>query len=255
MLAEAPSTPRQDWIVTFADMMSLLLAFFILLVSLNGLKQDRREDQFQSMMSSLRNRFGDTSTKTAAAGGGGQAHARRADELSAGRAQRRATLQQAAHVRAWNENSAVAVRDSGSLEQVAAGTQLSFASSSRILEESHEQELQAIVSRWQRQPQAVLVRGYSTGRTLAEPSPFRDEWDLAYERCHVVVERLTAGGVDPRQIRVAVAAPSEVISGRPGPLRGAQHDQIDVVLLNEFRDEIVNPTQAQDAPTSTPASE
>ena len=44
-----------EWVVTFGDMMSLLLTFFIMLVSLSEIKQ---EEQYQAMVESLRQKFG-----------------------------------------------------------------------------------------------------------------------------------------------------------------------------------------------------
>ncbi|MFP6677633.1 MAG: flagellar motor protein MotB [Pirellulaceae bacterium] len=39
-----------EWVVTFGDMMSLLLTFFIMLVSLSELKE---EDQYQALVQSM----------------------------------------------------------------------------------------------------------------------------------------------------------------------------------------------------------
>ena len=44
-----------EWVVTFGDMMSLLLTFFIMLVSLSEIKQ---EEKYQAMVESLTQRFG-----------------------------------------------------------------------------------------------------------------------------------------------------------------------------------------------------
>ena len=44
-----------EWVVTFGDMMSLLLTFFIMLVSMSEIKQ---EERFQAMVESFREQFG-----------------------------------------------------------------------------------------------------------------------------------------------------------------------------------------------------
>ena len=44
-----------EWVVTFGDMMSLLLTFFIMLVSLSEIKQ---EEIFQAMVESIQRKFG-----------------------------------------------------------------------------------------------------------------------------------------------------------------------------------------------------
>ena len=55
-----------EWVVTFGDMMSLLLTFFIMLFGMSEIKQ---EQKFQALMESLRHQFGyDTAMLSAAPG-------------------------------------------------------------------------------------------------------------------------------------------------------------------------------------------
>ena len=44
-----------EWVVTFGDMMSLLLTFFIMLVSLSEMKE---EEKYQAMVDSMKRNFG-----------------------------------------------------------------------------------------------------------------------------------------------------------------------------------------------------
>ena len=44
-----------EWVVTFGDMMSLLLTFFIMLVSLSEIKE---EETYQALVNSLQRQFG-----------------------------------------------------------------------------------------------------------------------------------------------------------------------------------------------------
>ncbi len=57
-MARKPKKPEDGapaWVVTYGDMMSLLLTFFIILVSMSELKQDHK---FQRVMKSVRQAFG-----------------------------------------------------------------------------------------------------------------------------------------------------------------------------------------------------
>jgi chemotaxis protein MotB len=53
---DPPGVP--EWVVTYGDMMSLLLTFFIMLVSMSALKKD--EGKMRSMMNAIRQSFGPT---------------------------------------------------------------------------------------------------------------------------------------------------------------------------------------------------
>ena len=54
-IEEEPEPGIPEWVVTFGDMMSLLLTFFIMLVSMSEMKED---EKFQAMVESLREQFG-----------------------------------------------------------------------------------------------------------------------------------------------------------------------------------------------------
>ena len=55
-----------EWVVTFGDMMSLLLTFFIMLVSMSEIKD---EDRYQAMVESMVQRFGRDETLLSAVPG------------------------------------------------------------------------------------------------------------------------------------------------------------------------------------------
>ena len=50
-----------EWVVTFGDMMSLLLTFFIMLVSLSEIKE---EEKYQALVESMRKQFGHNASQT-----------------------------------------------------------------------------------------------------------------------------------------------------------------------------------------------
>ena len=58
-IAEEEKAGVPEWVVTFGDMMSLLLTFFIMLVSMSEIKEEKR---YQAMVESLRKRFGHDTT-------------------------------------------------------------------------------------------------------------------------------------------------------------------------------------------------
>ena len=51
-----------EWVVTFGDMMSLLLTFFIMLFSMSEIKE---EQQYQAMLDALHQQFGQSSAHAA----------------------------------------------------------------------------------------------------------------------------------------------------------------------------------------------
>ena len=54
MVQEEESAPIPEWVVTFGDMMSLLMTFFVLLFSMSEIKQE----ESIAMLESMRHQFG-----------------------------------------------------------------------------------------------------------------------------------------------------------------------------------------------------
>ena len=54
-MEDDPPIGIPEWVVTFGDMMSLLLTFFIMLVSMSEMKQDNK---YQAMVESMQRQFG-----------------------------------------------------------------------------------------------------------------------------------------------------------------------------------------------------
>ena len=67
---EDPPAGVPEWVVSFGDMMSLLLTFFIMLVSMSEVKKE--DDKFQAMTEALRYKFGDDKWKMDLGVGTGQ---------------------------------------------------------------------------------------------------------------------------------------------------------------------------------------
>src|SRR5438477_12213665 len=55
LVEDDPPVGVPEWIVTFGDMMSLLLTFFIMLVSMSEIRQD---EKYQGVADSLHQQFG-----------------------------------------------------------------------------------------------------------------------------------------------------------------------------------------------------
>ncbi len=80
-----------EWVVTFGDMMSLLLTFFIMLVSLSEIKE---EQKYQAMVESMTKRFGyDTAMQSLAPGQSQPRNAMIAKIANEGRARRMNVMQ------------------------------------------------------------------------------------------------------------------------------------------------------------------
>lgn len=228
---EAPGIP--EWVVTFGDMMSLLLTFFIMLVSLSEIKQ---EEMFQAMVESMRQQFGHDSSSASLSPGNVRPRTAQMSQLaSMGRAMRADIHMGGNKVEApVGDNLKVKSIRNGPRTNV--GTHVTFAGQSADLTDDHRQTLTIAQSKLGGKPQRIEIRGH-TSRMPAEDN-FRDNWDLAYERARVVSEYLIANGIDARRVRITVAGEHEPVSedARTAQMRG--NDRVEVFLLEELAESL-----------------
>jgi len=248
-MAEENPAPPTEWLVTFADMMSLLLTFFILLVSLNELKQEKRSDQYQAMLNSLRHRFGETSATAPAA----PREERKPAPPDAARARRQHTLESGPAIRAVDGAQVARTTDTTS-EPWATGGTLWFDPNLDQLSPGEETVLRRIVSLVESKPQKLEIRGYTSIDSRVENLSTGDPWNVAYQRARYVADRLIELGVKSRRIRLGIAVANESNQNAVDATGSRPHDRVEVLLLNEFTDEVVETTPAQDAPNSSAVS-
>jgi chemotaxis protein MotB len=231
MAEEEEQAGIPEWVVTFGDMMSLLLTFFIMLVSLSEIKQ---KEQYQAMAESFRRRFGhETAALSMMPGRSKPRNARLAKLAVLGRARRADTLRGGDKVKApvGDYPRVQAIRQA---EQATRGGVVYFEEGHADLSEQHKRILQATAQVIGGKPQKVEIRGHTSSRPLASDSPYQDHWDLAYRRCRNVMQFLVKLGIDPQRLRISVAAHNEPLHDGTDPQLQKENPRVEVFMLNEL---------------------
>ena len=225
-----------EWVVTFGDMMSLLLTFFIMLVSMSEVKS---EERFQAMVESMVKRFGhDSSVASMAPGPVRPRNSQVAKLATEGRAKRSNTHRGGDKVRAMTgDNPRVRTIRPG--EETRIGGYIVFAEHSAKLTEEAKQQLQIISTELAGKPQKIEIRGHTSQRPVGDDSDYRDNWDLAYDRCRRTMEFLVSLGIKPIRIRLGVAASNEPKHLATEQNLRQQNARVEVLLLSELTGEFV----------------
>jgi chemotaxis protein MotB len=249
VMEEDPPAGVPEWVVTFGDMMSLLLTFFIMLVSLSEIKQDER---FQAMIESLREQFGhETSPLSAAPGKYRPRNAELAQLASMGRAMRLDILRGGQRVRApTGDEPAIQQRRPGMRTSV--GGWVTFASGSAELSDEARSQLQRLVGELQGTPQKIEIRGHTELQPRPDGDAYADNWELAYARSRAVLAFLVQQGIDPRRIRLAQAAQYEPWTLSLDVQAQRLNPRVEVYMLDETVRDWVGQS-AEPPPFSSPA--
>ncbi len=239
-----------EWVVTFGDMMSLLLTFFIMLVSMSEI---REEERYRLMVEALRKRFGHETSVVSMIPGPTSPRSSPVEKLAAmGRARRVDTMQGGDRVRA-PVGEHPRVRTIRSADQQTLGCEIVFPEGHWELSEANRRILRAAAQEIGGKPQKIEVRGHTSARPLPEDSPFRNHWDLAYARCVATMDYLVTLGIDPRRLRISVAADTEPKHIGPDPLLRRQNPRVEVFLLDELVEDLEGTADEREQRFSIPS--
>lgn len=204
LLDTSPAGGAPEWLLTYGDLMSLLLTFFILLVSMSEL---RSEPRVVEAVDAIQKRFG--------------------GEKLADQPPREPVL---SGPRAGRPQVKTVVSD----RQPVFGGTIVFAEGSAEVTGDQRDALRHLGEQLQGKLQKIEIRGHTTRRPLPAGSPFADHWQLAYARSHEVMRVLTELGIDPQRLRLSVAAGNEPAYLGDDARELRANGRVDLFLLNEF---------------------
>ena len=225
-----------EWVVTFGDMMSLLLTFFIMLVSMSEIKE---EEQYQAMVESIKKQFGHDMTPESIQPGDLRARKSNYRVMNQmGRAKRLDTHNGGSPTQApVGDNDRVRIVRPGG--ETAIGTVVFFQDSEATLSEEAKRNLDAEIPQLTGKPQKIEVRGH-TAQSLATQAPEAGvPMALGLNRSMAVMDYLIEQGIPAERIRLSTAGAWEpmYISNDPEKLR--QNPRVEVFLLEETVERLV----------------
>jgi chemotaxis protein MotB len=203
---EEPEKGAPGWMVTFGDMMSLLLCFFVMLVAMSEIKADER---FEQVMQSLRDAFGYQ-------GGLGVVPSEEPPQVS--------LLQRLESIVIPKRVKKMGDSDDEGIEgrvfrvtqireglQITVGGRISFDRFSAILKPEADALIAQLAEKVRGHTTKLEVRGHATREPLPEDAEFSDWYDLSYARAKAVASALVKHGVDRRRLRVTACGATETL--------------------------------------------
>jgi chemotaxis protein MotB len=219
--------PTPEWLVTYGDLMSLLLTIFVMLVSMGELKQT---DKFQGVADSLHEQFGYNLPAGLEPGDLRPRNSMLASLALAVRAQRRVALARD-HLPQSAVNGPVRLIRPG--DQTTVGTAIHFAAGSVELSEQGQAELRQVANLLAGKPHKIEIRGHATPPSTADADG-SDAWELAYQRARATMRFLIDDlRIDEARIRLSTAGAQEPVRLGPEAPSAAASSRVEVFLLEE----------------------
>lgn len=236
---EAPednSTAIPEWVVTFGDMMSLLLTFFIMLVSLSEIKE---EEKYQALVESMRRQFGYSEAPVSMAPGDSRPRSSafrvmattgraKHKDLASGGVPEKAPVGEEQHVRIIRPG-----------RQTAVGTVVFFAAGTNQLDGAATAALASLAEQLRGKPQKIEVRGHTTPEIAARAIHATDPMDAAYARCGMVMRYLVdEHEIEAERFRLSTAGNHEPMYSEGGPEQASKNSRVEVFLLDETPEDL-----------------
>ena len=201
------------WIVTYGDMMSLLLTFFIMLYAISSLDAAKA----QAVSQSMREQFGYHPQMYVPIPG-----ARHDKSLKDGRPQKSSTFQEG--------NPARPSLSTLSPKEKVNNSFVRFVSGSEELDEESRRHLDSILSELQGRPQKIELKGRTSQGE--KKGPYRSDMDIAYARAYKVREYLIDKGIKNTRIELNIVGANDPV---PESLDSSPtaNSSVEISLLSE----------------------
>jgi len=228
MPKEDPPAGVPEWIVTYGDMMSLLLTFFIMLVSLSEIKGDAK---YQMMVESIMKHIG---YKTGPAGPPGDSFPLSAvvetlsklggptrEKKGSGGVKPKGLA--GADVRVFNGPQGLGVRVSGDL---------AFAGDNAELSDIARDVLKNVAVKLRGKPNKVEIRGHVGAASLPGMNQ-PEKLNLSYRRARAVLDVLIDEGV--RRERLRITALGDIEPPATGTeIQSEPSDRVEIFVLDTY---------------------
>lgn len=193
------------WLITYSDMVTLLLTFFLLMYSFSVMSQERKEELVENL--------------------------RGLDKNKAQQVQTRAELEETARKIAQQLEKAAAFVESTETEvTVGLSSAVTFGSGDAILAPAGEAALAKAGQILAGLPNVVRVEGH-TDNVPMRGGKFDSNWHLSAARAQTVVRLLMREGLDPRRIQVIGYADVSPRESNDTPDGRAANRRIEIKLI------------------------
>lgn len=199
-----------EWIMSYADMITILMAFFVVMYSMAGEKDVKKE---QAVMNSLRLWLGGIQAPWP-------------DLHSSGTASNRG------HGGGPREGRSKLPAVGRGVST--GGDALYFDATDPELSTAARQRLRKVSEGLAGKRHLIEIRGLASGRPLPAGSSFRDSTELTYARCRQARDYLVSLGIEPERIQIVLASPADPAVGSDDPQLLNHDARVDIMLLGRF---------------------
>ena len=232
-----PGAPA--WMVTFGDLMSLLLTFFVLLLSFSVMEESKVSQAIASIQGAL-----GVMNKNASVFEFKQVSDNKASQRSEEINRLARRLRRRMQVLGKEHDVSIEFNKKGGLK-ISLPSEMLFDSAKAELKQNSAPVLENIAAILADVPDKfVEVRGHTDNRPLSNSGRFRDNHDLSYERARNVMTFLTeSAGMNSDEFEVIALAESQPIASNDTEEGRVANRRVEIQIRGDFSDETLESVQ------------
>ncbi len=220
---EPASEGAPDWMVSYADMITILMSFFAVMFSM-AMSKDAKKDA--PMIKSLQRQFGSLPTTFYLPFGAALTRKAASTTVPQMESRNRGLVGNFAHA-----------STSPSGDQATIGGVIYFDPGQSGLNEQQRQQLQTLAKVLGGKPRKIEILAHTLGRPRDADDKVGKNWKLAQARCNNTMRYLNWLGIDPTRIRIGVAARFEPIRAGDDVLLLDRNESVEVFTPSEFAED------------------
>lgn len=224
-----PGVP--EWVVTYGDMMSLLLTFFIMLVSMSEIRSDSGESR--AAMDSIRESFGPKQGRFGVPGTSPNSKGAMGKRSSNG-IRSEGGLKQASRDSEGRGGANDPVKKINHGKQITLGGPAEFGEFSAELDERAQQNLEILAETLRNKPLMIMIRGHATPITPDPQSGFKSPLELSFARAHTVYHQLIKLGLNEDQLYMTAVGDSEPKILTRDPEKQRENRRVDISIMEAY---------------------
>ena len=222
---DQPTALPQYWL-TYSDMMTQILAFFVVLISVSAVRGER----FQKMMTGVREAFG--YEMSVEGGPGSDLRAKDVWQNMEGyyAPKGHGELRGGAEVMnvRGREFLCRTVREG---RMITLGETVGFAEGGRSVTPAMKEDLDAVVTLVKDYPNRLQVRAHVSARETAEGTL---DWQLSFDRARAVASYLEQKGINPVRLRLSACGGVDPIDSNVTAEGRARNRRVEIVVSEEL---------------------
>ncbi len=228
------------WKVAYADFVTAMMAFFMVMW-LTGQNEDTKKaigGYFQDPWGTSSESSSSSFQSPTGLGGDASMVAMPAGILPnrAPQSNRKdATEQEAGASSVWQQQQKIHLLPNSERDLPALA--VSFEEASAELTQEAKDRLMALLPMLLGKRNKIEIRAHSTRRPLPTDSPFRDHWQLCYERSQATMQFLEEHGIEREIFRLSQSGVYEPLTTRFEVAWQNENNYVEVFLLNEIADD------------------